>query len=336
MQGELSHGLADLVTSGNRVLRADTNRPVLLRGVNRSGLEYTEPSEAGFLDAAGFTEEEVREIVCNWRCNVIRLPFNQDWALRGRRGHSAEEYLSSLDQAVSWAAALGAYTILDLQWLDAETVYGYTRHENQIERANHVAPTPNADTILLWSTLALRYKDEPAVLFDLFNEPHDPLRDDFQPIHLAGPDGSVVKSDAAFVGPEEWAPWAVRLVEEVRRIRPSGLILVGGVDWAYDLSHIEIDAPNILYSTHIYPNRPPETWWKALGRATGIPVFAGEWGGRDCDLGFGRRLAEALREKGIGWTAWSWSDWPHLIRHPRASGFHPTPFGELVRDELLG
>src|SRR5215469_15433436 len=127
MNGELSHNLPQLVAAGNRILRSDTMRPVLLRGVNRSGMEYSEPSDAGFLASAGLTEDEIREIVLSWRANIIRLPFNQDWVLRGRRGHSAEDYLASLDLVISWAAALGAYTILDLQWLDADTVYGHTR-----------------------------------------------------------------------------------------------------------------------------------------------------------------------------------------------------------------
>ena len=47
--------------------------------------------------------------------------------------------------------------------------------------AERVAPTPDANSSVLWRTLAERYRDEPAVLFDLFNEPHDPLDDDFFP-----------------------------------------------------------------------------------------------------------------------------------------------------------
>src|ERR1700733_3009555 len=162
MRGELSHDQPWLVTSGNRILRSDTLQPLLLRGVNRSGLEYTEPSDAGFLAAAQFSADEVREIVVAWRSNIIRLPFNQDWALNGRHGHPAEEYLASLDQVISWASALGAYTILDLQWLDAETVYGHTEDQYHVHRENHVPPTPNGDTILLWRTLAERYRNEPA------------------------------------------------------------------------------------------------------------------------------------------------------------------------------
>jgi hypothetical protein len=331
---QLSHGLPELVTSGNRILRADTMQPVLLRGVNRSGLEYSEPAAAGFLSGAALTEDEVREIVVNWHANVIRLPFNQDWCLCGRSGHSAEEYLASLDQVISWAANLGAYTILALQWLDTETVYGYTKDERGVPKANRVPPTPNRDSILLWSMLAARYRDEPAVLFDLLTEPHNPLDDDSLPVHLIGPQGEVLDFEDSFVGPEQWVPWASRLTSEIRQIRPDGLLLVGGVDWAFDLREIRVDAPNIVYSTHIYSNRKPRDWWKALGRWNDVPVFVGEWGGRGDDCEFGHKLANLMRERGLGWTAWSWADYPQLIVPPRAPDYRPTAFGELVRNEL--
>lgn len=336
LRGELSHNLPGLLTSGNQILTSDTMQPILLRGVNRSGLEYTEPSEAGFLAAAEFTNAEVREMVLNWRCNILRLPFNQDWALRGRRGHSAGEYLASLDQVISWAAALGAYTILDLHWLDADTVYGQTVDESHSRSDNHVAPTPNSDTITLWKTLAIRYSDEPAVIFDIFNEPHNPLADDLLPIHIIRPSGDVVESDRDFVGPEVWVPWATRLVAEVRRIRPKGLVLVGGVDWAFDLRGIRIDAPDLVYSAHIYPNRKPSTWWKAVGNSAEVPIFIGEWGGAAIDLEFGRRLADLMRQQDLGWSAWSWVDRPQLVELPGAPNYEPTSFGKLVRCELLG
>jgi endoglucanase len=334
MRGELSHGLPELITSGNRILRSETMHPILLRGINRSGLEYSEPSAAGFLDAAQFTEDELREMMLNWRANIVRLPFNQDWCLRGRSGHSAEEYLASLDQVISWTAALGAYTILDLQWLDVETVYGCTEDEHGVQRTNHVPPTPNADTIVLWRTLAERYRDEPSVLFDLLNEPHDALPDDFQPIHLVGPDGEIFDSYDSVVGPEEWVPWATLLTTEVRKIRPDGIVMVGGVEWAFDLRQIRVNAPNIVYSAHIYSNRKLDDWGKALDAWNEVPVFVGEWGGKEEDLGFGRRLADLMRQRGLGWAAWSWVDDPPLVLQPRAPDYRPTLFGELVRNEL--
>jgi hypothetical protein len=334
MRGELSHDLPALVTSGNRILRSDTMQPVLLRGVNRSGLEYSEPSVSGFLAAAGVTENEIREIVLNWRASVIRLPFNQEWALRGRGRFSAEDYLASLDQVISWAAELGAYTILDLQWLDPETVYGLTLDRNSQLMPNHIAPTPDADSILLWTTLAARYRDEPAVLFDLFNEPHDPLDGDFLPIHVAGLEGEIEKSGENFVGAELWTAWAGRLINEVRRIRTGGLILVEGIDWGFDLRGIHLDVPNIVYSTHIYSNRRVGHWHKAIGRAAEVPLFIGEWGGEEKDLAFGRTLADRMRRDGLGWTAWSWVDYPRLVERPGAPDYRPTAFGDLVRSEL--
>lgn len=336
MRGELSFGLPELVTLSNRILRADTKEAVLLRGINRSGLEYSPPSDSGFLAGAHFTPEEMREIVLAWRSNVVRLPFNQEWALRGAKGHSAEEYLTALDQAISWAAALGAYTILDLHWLDAESVRGHTIDQSGVARPNYVPPTPNAESITLWKILAERYRDESSVLLDILNEPHDPLEDDPYPICEMASSGEVVESAARFVGADEWLPWASRLVAEIQRIRPTGIILVAGVDWAFDLRGIRVDAPNIVYSPHIYANRSPVDWWKALASWNDVPILVGEWGGTDRDLGFGRTLADTMRKRGIGWTAWSWVDHPQLVLPPRAPAYEPTAFGELVRNQLRG
>jgi hypothetical protein len=154
------------------------------------------------------------------------------------------------------------------------------------------------------------------------------------PIHLIGRDGEILDSDAGIVGREEWVPWATRLTAEVRDIRPTGLILVGGVDWAFDLRRIRVDAPNIVYSAHIYPNRATNHWRKAVGAWSEVPVFIGEWGGAQEDLDFGVKLAGLIRQRGLGWTAWSWVDNPQLVFPPRPPNYQPTPFGELVRNEL--
>ena len=336
MPSELSHDLPWLETSGNRILRSDTAQAVLLRGVNRSGLEYSEPTDGGLLAGAEFTEDEVRAIVSDWGANIIRVPFNQNWALCGRKECSPEEYRASLDQVISWAASLGAYTILDLQWLDAETVYGHIKEKDGETSDNHVPPTPNSDSILLWKALATRYRDETAVLFDILNEPHDPLEDDVLPLYEIGSAGDVIETNHDSVGPKEWVPWAERLVAEIRALRPTGIIMVAGVDWAFDLRGIRVQAPNIVYSAHIYPNRRPGDWFKAIGDSSNVPIFVGEWGGTEHDLDFGLALAERMRRLGLGWTSWSWVDEPKLIKPRRVPHYEPTLFGELVRNELLG
>ncbi len=321
MNGELSNGLAALGTSGNRIIRLANGEPILLRGVNRSGLEYAGPDEGGFLSGASLSSSEIEFIVKEWRCNIIRLPFNQDFVLRGRQGRSGEEYLAAIDQVIYWASLYGAYTLLDLQWLDADRIFGGNR--------NFVAPLPNIESLALWSTLARRYRNDPAVLYDVFNEPHDRLDDD--PFPLNKEDGTTYPLRQKTVTMKEWQPWARKLTEAVRNENPDALVFVGGINWAYDLRGMPMDVENVVYSTHVYPNKG-RNWAEAFGHLSkSKPVFVGEFGGSDSpgDLEFVRSLMRYLQELEIGWAAWSWSDKPFLV-----TGNVPTAFGEAVRQEL--
>jgi len=67
------------------------------------------------------------------------------------------------------------------------------------------------------------------------------------------------------------------------------------------------------------------------GGGGGEAVSAGEFGGVARDLAWGRELLDYFDELGMGWTAWSWRDHPHLQR-----GGAATEFGELVRERLRG
>lgn len=322
MNGNLSHNLPPLRTSGNRIINSATGVPILLRGINRSGLEYSDPDEQGFLSGASISRAEIQFIVNGWRANIIRLPFNQDFVLRGRNGRTAEEYQQSLDQLIYWASMFGAYTLLDLQWLDAERIYG----GNQ----NFVAPLPNLQSTELWSTLAGRYKDEPAVLYDLFNEPHDRLLDDPWPLNK--PDGTTYPASQMRVTMNEWQPWALTLTAAIRNENPDALIFIGGTNWAYDLRGMPIeDLENVVYSTHIYPNKGSD-WDNVFGDLSeSVPVFAGEIGGTESpdELDYVRRLLVYLKQREIGFAAWSWIDQPQLITR-----FVPTAFGEIIRGSL--
>lgn len=321
MNGTLSHSLALLAASGNRIVNTSTGAPVLLRGVNRSGLEYAMPDEQGFLSGAGISRSEIQTITRDWGCNVIRLPINQDFVLRGREGRSGEEYQAALDQVISWAAMFGAYTLLDLQWLDAERIYGGDR--------NFVAPLPNEHSSELWSTLARRYQDEPAVLYDIFNEPHDRLADD--PFPLNREDGTTFPASKRKVTMADWQPWARKLTQAIRSQNTDALVFVSGINWGYDLRGMPMDLENIVYSSHVYASKGTN-WSEAFGELSRrVPVFVGEFGGHDTsdDLEFGGRLMEYMQELEIGWTAWSWSDAPVLVKRYAA-----TQFGDLVRQQL--
>ena len=252
MNGEISHGLPALRASGNRIVNAAAGELVTLQGVNRSGLEYAEPGDRGFLASAAILQAEIEMIIHDWGASILRLPFNQDWALNGRGSFSAESYRQALDTVIAWAAELGAYTLLDLQWLDADTDFG----SNIDGSVNRVGPLPNTASIELWAVLAERYRDEPAVLFDLFNEPHSPLEDDPNPMSFVTEDGTIQTADPRDITADDWNRWAQKLAAAIRKIHPSSLLFVSGIHWGFDLRGVRIDAPNLVYSAHAYPNRP--------------------------------------------------------------------------------
>jgi len=216
MRERLSNALPRLTVEGNRTIEAQSGQPVLLRGVNRSGLEYSSPDGDGSLVKTGLNERDFDEMICQWHANIIRLPFNQAWAL-GRDDYDAEPYLAALDYAIRSAAQRGAYTLLDLQWLDASTPCG-TLGDGSV---NFVPCLPDVNSIQLWRQLARRYRNEAAVLFDIFNEPHHPLPDD--------------RTTRERVTMDVWQWWAAALVEAIRGEHESALIFVPGVDWAFDL-----------------------------------------------------------------------------------------------------
>jgi endoglucanase len=289
--------------------------------LNRSGLEYSDPDEQGFLSGAGICRAEVQAIVKEWGSNIVRLPFNQDFVLRGRNGLPPEQYQQALDQVIAWNAMFGAYTLLDLQWLDTQRIYGGAR--------NFIAPLPNMESVTLWTTIAARYKEEPAVLYDLFTEPHDRLPDD--PYLLNKEDGTTYPAGQFAVTMAMWQPWAQHLSSVIRMQNPRSLIFVSGVDWAYDLGGMPIDVSNVVYSSHVYSNKGTD-WADAFGNlAETVPVFVGEFGGADTsgDLDFVSKLLAYLQARGIGWTAWSWFNDPFLVNR-----YAPTKFGALVRQRL--
>ncbi|MFQ5884569.1 MAG: cellulase family glycosylhydrolase, partial [Thermoplasmata archaeon] len=278
--------LSRLHVDGN-LIKNESGATVILRGINIA--------DPYVLQLEGhFSETDFSFIVENWHPNIIRIPIHPRWW----SPTYIDDYLVPL---VSWGQKYKVYILLD-----------YHDFGNPSNRLNLIKST--------WNDIVSRFAGNPAVLYDIFNEPHSMFW--FQ-----------------------WKPMAEDIIATIRSVDPDSLIFVGGVDWGYSLvgaGSNPISYDNIVYSTHPYPMKstPWDTYFGFL--TSSHPVFAGEWGfiddgsGEvwDADRTYAVRLLYYLEKKGMSWAAWclhpTWR--PNLLQDWT---YTPTESGYLIKDWLL-
>jgi cellulase (glycosyl hydrolase family 5) len=334
-----------LKVAGTRILNSN-NEPVLLRGVNAASMEWTSNGE-------GHIPKSVNTAIQEWRVNIIRLPLAQDrWFGKApEQKDDGAAYRALVKAVVDTCATQACYIALDLHWSDCG--------EWGTNIAQHSMPDQNSVTF--WKDCAAAYRNHPAVIFDLYNEPHDVTWD----IWLKG--GTVTDRPNSRRGGSPRTYEAIgmqKLLDTVRATGAKNLVIAGGLDWAYDFSGIldgrrlsDPEGNGVLYANHAYNNKghSVETWIKRMEQATTkLPVIVSEYGGYG---GPNRRAprfgapARASNPNGDDWLLhvmqalqdyqWSWVAWDF---HPSAgptliSGwdYTPTPdFGVFVKQALTG
>ena len=288
----------------------------IYRGVTIPSLDWWQP-DWGFNE--NLTEQSFR-LISSWNANIVRIPLNQ----RSWRLHS--EYRQKVGDIVGWSRSLGMEVILDL---------------HAVERGNPDLPydevdlheMPDSLSVDFWSSVALEYKDQNDVWFELFSEPHnDPLQ--INPdIWLNGGD----LGEYAAVGMQE-------LYDTVRAQGAENKVVVNGLNWGFDHSQLQrLDGYNIYYGTHAFGNWPDnddrEEWDAAFGFLAdqGYNVIIGSFGhvGVECNNTFHRELIDYAENKGISWVAWAWfpegCEFPSLIEDWKGT---PSPSGEVIREAL--
>jgi endoglucanase len=143
-----------------------TGQTIQLRGVNVSSSEYACAEGYGY-DDGDYTDATAAAIAA-WGANAVRIPLNEDcWLninLPAGDPYGGAGYQQEIESFVSDLNAHGIYAILDLHW---------TAPGNQT--ALEQQPMPDMDhSPAFWNSVASVFKPNPAVLFDLFNEPYDP------------------------------------------------------------------------------------------------------------------------------------------------------------------
>lgn len=332
---------ADLRVRGNALLDgAGAGRVVQIRGVNRSGLEYTCIQGYGFFDSPHpyrIDDPGMIGAMKRWEINAVRVPLNEDcWlGIHTPRGLGGAPYRSIVRRYVSALNRSGLYVILDLHVAAPGSM-----------KSINILRLPDADHApAFWRSVAATFKNDHELIFDLYNEPHDIgwgcwLR------------GCVVPSNRDFgLEPAYRAAGMQQLVDAVRSTGARQPLMLGGLNWSLDLAGWAAHAPHdpdhqLVASEHNYGGglAPCFAGCRAAILATHrrYPVVFGELGETDCAHGYidsMMRFADAHGVSYLGWTwdavapgSWSCRGGPSLIQDYRGD---PTAFGVGYRDHLL-
>jgi endoglucanase len=166
--GKAAQTRLEISISGNHFVNGlnGTGRTIQLRGVDISSSEYACVDDYGY-DNGDYTDATAAAIAA-WGANAVRIPLNEDcWLntnLPAGDPYGGAGYQQEIESFVSDLNAHGIYAILDLHW---------TAPGNQT--ALEQQPMPDMDhSPAFWTSVATAFKSNPAVVFDLFNEPYDP------------------------------------------------------------------------------------------------------------------------------------------------------------------
>jgi endoglucanase len=271
--------------NGNTICTA-AGETHLFHGLDRPSMEWR--SDGQNLSAADFA------LMASWKANVVRIALNQDFWIAESPLYSAN-YASLVDRVIGWAEGAGMDVILDLHWSDAGVLGSCA------PSAGCQQKMADANSLTFWSQVAARYANDGRVLFELYNEPHDVS-------------WSVWKS-----GGDSGSGWHVvgmqQLYDAVRTAGANNLVVIGGLDFAYDLSEVpgnRIAGYNILYATHTYNNsseKAPSSFGLYWGNLTKTdPVIVTEFGdfGTACSPKYNADVVKYADAHFASWTAWAW------------------------------
>lgn len=275
----------------------------------------------------GRSRDDYRVVAEDWNANCVRISVHP-----GHWRYDQALMAQLLDADIAAARARGLFVIVDWHAIGFPGLYepGPPPEWGLIADAYL---SSIEDAAAFWRGMAERHGADPAVLFELWNEP-------------VGDDRHWV-SDGAY-WPQFRSAWTA-ITAEIRAISDT-IVLAAGGRWAHDLTGAAadlLDDPRTAYAWHVYPNEDrhdADRWFKSLGTlANQRPVVVTEWGFcPDCDgdlaggiddfaVPFTRDVLDGL---GLSHTAWCYSPGaaPALI----AADGTPSAYGRFVRDYLRG
>ena len=302
-----------LYTVGRTVY--DANGPLVLRGMHRNGLESTDTP-------TNLTPYELLQAK-SWGANLLRVSLNSTYWYTDSCSSRAG-YAETVDKVVNTVTQAGMVVLLDL-------------HYNAVRACAQSKPQKMADSSALsfWSSVASRYKSNPLVAFDLYNEPHD-ISD---AVWLRG--GTVQQGLLNFQ-----AVGMQNMYDTVRSTGAQNLIIVSGNNWANTIPSTLVTGTNIVYGVHAYtcpnapfngcapnPLDPGQILNRWAARTADVPVMISEFGWPDVEDG--RYVANVLsyaQAQGWGFVVFAWDGstagkFSTVGTMSTTLGYEPSPLG---------
>jgi len=378
---DVAPSVKSLKVSGKNLVN-ESGAIAQLRGVNRPSLEfrcvaYSEnPGWAGFMTdddevvggrSPAYTDTVVSSL-STWdkagssehSINTVRLPLNEScWLGTAPGPYSGEPYRAFVKSLVDKLTASGRYVILDLHW---------SSPGNTIAMSQDVGPN-REHSLPFWGLVAEQYKTNPAVAFDLYNEPriwcHTPAcQGDYSQAVAYGwgcylngctytykfedfpqqPVGSTID----IVGTQE-------LLNAIRNTGSKNVIFIEGLGWGNSMDNWMNYRPvdltgQIAASIHTYTSSGANVRNVAYldgsfasgGLSSSFPILIGEFGEWMCSGvsdGFTENTMSYADARGFSYTAWGWDkgencDGPTLVT---SNGLGtPSPYGLIVKNHLTG
>lgn len=315
--GVLSGSLPWLRVSGPRLVD-ERDQPVTLRGVTVRSLERARPEGSSFRPAV---DDSDLTLLADWGATAITVPIAQDLALYGRDEAEGGDYLEALDATIGAAAAAGLYTLVQLSLISSVLPTHVGAQGDLFDPA-----VPDPGSLDLWPVLAHRYAAEPAVLFDLFRQPHDP-----------GPGDSTGLLMPRLTW-DLWHYWLFALLGEIRRVHPRSLVFAKGLvrDLSgFPLAYSDGSQPaHIVYGAELSMGEVREQLPGLARLARHHPAGIFSWKAGSQAGPAVEAAGRALARMGLHWMADEWRGGSAPLVVPGRGRLEPTALGRAFRSAL--
>ena len=302
---------------------------LILRGVNRSGMEYACIQGWGIFD--GPSGEASVSAIAAWHVNFVRVLLNEDcWlGINGvRRAYGGLNYRRAIVKYVSLLHRHGIYAEISLIW----AAPGHFR-------ASYQPRSPDEDhSPAMWASMAATFRNDPDVLLAPWGEPVI----DAGCLLRGGFCGSTH-------GPTKRRYRTAGMQQAVNVMRAAGYrgpIAIPGVDYANDMTRWLAYEPRdplhqLVAEAHVYGKNACSST-SCLDQtmapvALRVPLIFGETGetydASSCGSTNTSTFLQWADAHGVGYAAWTWDTWGTCGTLIRNYGGEPAnSYGAFVKD----